>query len=292
MKRIVAWLRMGRPLILPGGILAYGLGLAMGYWEAGSFDWVAALAGFLVTEVTNLVAHYADEYADVDTDTLTRRTWFSGGSGVLPAGLVPASWALWSAVILAVLAVALTVAFIAIGLLSPHAGWIVGLGLLGGWTYSMPPIQLERRGLGELDNALLGGILMPLMGYTTQVGQPTPLALVALLPIFLMVLVNLLGIHWPDRQADAAVGRRSLVVIAGERVRRVYHVLVAFAYLLVLGLTGRILPLPVTAALLLTLPVSLWAALTFGRQPSPVPSALAMALAIAAASAGWIVAAV
>jgi hypothetical protein len=42
----------------------------------------------------------------------------------------------------------------------------------------------------------------------------------------------------------------------------------------------------------LTLPVSLWAALTFGRQPSPVPSALAMALAIAAASAGWIVAAV
>ena len=291
MKRLVAWLRMGRPLILPGGILAYGLGLAMGYWHAGSFVWGPALAGFIVTEVTNLVAHYADEYADVDTDTLTRRTWFSGGSGVLPAGLVPGSWALRSAVVLAILAVALTAAFIAIGLLSPHAGWIVGLGLLGGWFYSMPPIQLERRGLGELDNALLGGILMPLMGYTTQVGRPTILALVALLPIFVMVLVNLLGVHWPDRQADAAVGRRSLVVITGERVRGLYHALVVFAYLLVLGLTGWILPLPVTVALLLTLPVSLWAALTFARQPSPVPSALAMAVAIAAATAGWAVAA-
>jgi 1,4-dihydroxy-2-naphthoate octaprenyltransferase len=291
MIRVAAMVRMARPLILPGGILAYSLGAAMGYWRLGSLDWGRAAAGLAVTEVTNLVAHYADEYADVDTDTLTRRTWFSGGSGVLPAGLVPATWALYAAGVLSVLALSLAALFIATGVLSPHTGWIVTLGLAGGWLYSMPPARLERRGLGEVDNALLGGILMPLMGYTTQVGQPTLFAVLALLPIFVMVLVNLLGVHWADRQADAAVGKRSLAVVAGERSRTLHHGLVASAYLLVLALTGWILPIPVTAALMVTLPISLWAAVTFARQSSPVPSALAMSAAIVAASIGWIVAA-
>ena len=293
-QRLAAMLRMGRPLILPGGILAYGLGAAMGYWQHGTFHWGLAAVGLVVTEVTNLVAHYADEYADVDTDTLTRRTWFSGGSGVLPAGLLPPAWALRAAIVLATLSVALTALLIAIGLLSPHVAWIVGLGLVGGWFYSMPPLQLERRGLGELDNALLGGILMPLMGYTVQTGRPTWTAVLALLPIFLLVLVNLLGVHWADREADRAVGKRSLVVLAGRHVRLLHHLLVVAAYLLVLllGLAAPVLPLPVTVALLSTLPLSLWATATFARSASTLPSALAMSLSIAAAAAGWILAAV
>ena len=282
---------MGRPTILPGGILAYALGTAMGYWRLGGFDWAAAAAGFAVTEVTNLVAHYADEYADVDTDTLTRRSLFSGGSGVLPAGLVPPAWALRTAIALAILSVALTVYFIATGVLSPHTGWIVGLGLAGGWFYSMPPLQLERRGLGEVDNAAIGGILMPLMGYVTQTRWPTWAAVLALLPILLLVLANLLGVHWVDRMADQAVGKRSLVVVAGGHVRLLHHLLVAGAYLLVLCFTGWILPLPVSAALLATLPVSLWATVTFARGRSTVPSAVAMSVVIAAAAGGWLLAA-
>jgi 1,4-dihydroxy-2-naphthoate polyprenyltransferase len=285
-----ALLRMARPLILPGGILAYALGLAMGYGHSGSFYWGPAAAGFLVTELANLLASYVDEYADVDTDTLTQRTWFSGGSGVLPAGLVSPRWALWAGLVCGGLAVGFTALFIAGGLLSPHAAWIVGLGLLGGWAYSMPPLCLERRGLGELDNALLGGLLMPLIGYTTQVGRPTIQATLALLPVFTMVLVNLLGVHWADREADAAVGKRSLVVLAGERVRPLHHALIAVSYLLVLGLAGRVLPLPVVVALLATVPVSLWAARTFARQASPLPSAAAMVAAMVAAAVGWIVA--
>jgi 1,4-dihydroxy-2-naphthoate octaprenyltransferase len=291
MKRLAAFLWMGRPLILPGGILAYALGSAMGYWRLGTFDWGRALAGFAATLLANLAAHYADEYADVDTDTLARQTWFSGGSGVLPAGLVPVAWALRAAVALAVLAVLLTGALIAAGVLPPQAGWILGLGLAGGCFYSMPPVQLERRGVGELDNAVIGGVLMPLMGYTVQVGRPTIEATAALVPVFLLVLVNLLGIHWADHEADAAVGKRSLALVAGQRVRLLHHGLLAAAYLLALGMTGGILPVPVMAGLLLALPAGLWAALTFVQRPSSVPSGLAMAAAIAAAGAGWIVAA-
>jgi 1,4-dihydroxy-2-naphthoate octaprenyltransferase len=285
----MAW--MARPLFVPSGILAYGLGTAMGYWCLGSLDWGRGLAGLVVTELAHLVAHYANEYADVDTDALARRTWFSGGSGVLPAGLVPAAWARRTAMVLAVLALVLTAALIVAGVLPPPTAWIVGLGLAGGWFYSMPPLRLERRGLGELDTALVGGILMPLMGYTVQVGRPTLAAAVALLPIFALALMSLLGIHWADRDADAAVGKRSLAVIAGERARLLHRGLLVASYLLVLVLTGWILPIPVTVALLLTLPVSLWAAVSFARRPWPLPNALAMATAMAAAAAGWVAAA-
>lgn len=288
---LAALVCLGRPAILPGGILAYALGAAMGYWHEGAFDWAAAWAGLAVTEVTNLVAHYADEYADVDTDTITRRTWFSGGSGVLPAGLVPTAWALRMAIGLAVLSVALTATLIVVGVLPAAVAWIVGLGLVCGWFYSMPPLQLERRGLGEPDNAFLGGILMPLMGYTVQTGRPTWAAALALLPVFLVVLVNLLGVHWADREADAAVGKRSLVVIVGRYVRPLHHLLTAGTYLLALVLTGPVLPVAVTLALGATLPVSLWTTVTFARKPSTLPSVLAMSLALVATAAGWLIAA-
>ncbi len=293
-RRLAQWLAliwMGRPLFLPGGVLVYGLGMAMAYWRLGSWNWGRAVTGLVVAEAVHLVAHYANEYADVDTDALAPRTWLSGGSGVLPAGLVPARWALCAAVILAALALILGGAFIAAGILPLHSGWMVGLGLAGSWFYSMPPAQLERHGLGELDTALVAGVLMPLMGYTVQVGRPTLAATAALLPIFSLVLMSLLGIHWGDRVADAAVSKRTLVVVAGTHTRCLHWGLLVASYLLVAALSGRVLPLPVTVALFLTLPVSLWTAATFERRASPLPSTLTMAAAMAAAAAGWLVAA-
>jgi 1,4-dihydroxy-2-naphthoate octaprenyltransferase len=292
MKRLAAFFWIARPLILPAGILAYALGTAMGYWRTGAVAWGAAAAGLAVTLVANVAATYANEYADVDTDTLARRTRFSGGSGMLPAGRVPAAWVLRAAVALAILALVLTVALIASGVLPAQAGWILGAGLIMGWFYSMPPLQLERRGLGELDNAAIGGILMPLMGSTAQVGRPTAEAALALVPIFMLVLVHLLGVHWPDREADEAVGKRTLVVIVGGWTRPIHHALLGVAYLVVLVLTPRTLPVPVAVGLFAALPVALWPVLTFERRPlSSVPSGLAMAAALLGATIGWIVAA-
>jgi 1,4-dihydroxy-2-naphthoate octaprenyltransferase len=291
MQKVIALLKMGRPNILPGGILAYCLGAAMGYWQAGSMNWRLFGLGLLITEITNLVAHYADEYADVDTDSLTRRTVFSGGSGVLPAGLLTPAWAIGAALTFAILCASLTAWAVRSGSLPTHVGWIVGIGLVGGWFYSMPPLSLERRGMGEVDNALLGGIFMPLMGFTVQTGQPDWQACLALLPFFFIVMAGLLGAHWPDRAADAAVGRRSLTYRLGDRAPLAHKLFIALAYGLTLLLAGRVLPGPVVTAIFLTLPASLWAALAYGRQESPVPSSLAMAIFIAAGTAGWVFAA-
>ena len=290
MVRAVAMVRLARPLILPGGILAYTLGTTMGYAQSGQFRWDRALAGLAVTEVANLMAHYADEYADRDADMLTRRTWFSGGSGVLPSGVVPASWALCAALLCAVLAVVLAAGALATGLLGWQAAAIAGCGLACGWVYSMPPVALERRGLGELDNAFIGGILMPLMGYVTQARTISPAAMIALLPIFLAVLAGLLPVHWADRFADAAVGKRSLAVLLGPHTPALHHLLIALSYLLAAAFAGRLLPVPAAVAMLLTLPLGLWATVGFGRRTSPVAGSLAMAGTLLATAVGWLVA--
>ena len=290
MQELIALLRMGRFNLLPGGILAYCLGAAMGAWQVSSMDWRMFGLGLLITELTNLVAHYADEFADVDTDSLTRRTVFSGGSGVLPAGLLSPRWASISALVLALLSSTLTAWAILSGLLAPSIALLVGVGLVMGWYYSMPPLALERRGLGELVNALLGGILMPLMGYTVQTGQLEIKTTLALLPFFFIVMAGLLGVHWPDRLADAAVGRTSLTIMLGKRAPLAHKLFIFLAYALALSLMRWILPPVVVGALLMTLPVSLWAAWTYGRQESPVPSSLAMATFLAAGAAGWFLA--
>jgi 1,4-dihydroxy-2-naphthoate polyprenyltransferase len=291
MQKAFALIKMGRLNILPGGILAYCLGAAMGYWQRGTFDWYLFGLGLLVTELTNLVAHYADEFADVDTDSLTRRTIFSGGSGVLPSGILTPAWALGAALIFSLLSIGLTAWAVLRGLLTTHALWIVGIGLLGGWFYSMPPVALERRGLGELTNALLGAVFMPLMGYSVQTGRPNSLACLTLLPFFFIVMAGLLGAHWPDRAADAAVGRRSLTGMLGNMAPLAHKLFIFLAYGTTLLLVKWILPGPVVVAIFLTLPAGLWAALAFGRQESPVPSSLAMAIFIAAGAAGWVLSA-
>lgn len=46
-------------------------------------------------------------------------------------------------------------------------------------------------------------------------GAPTGSAFAALVPIFCIVFACLIPIHWVDREADAAVGKRTLVARIG-----------------------------------------------------------------------------
>lgn len=131
---------------------------------------------------------------------------------------------------------------------------------------------------------------MPLMGFTAQTGAPTLAVFVNLTPIFSVVMVGLIGVHWADRLADAAVGKRSLVVIVGERIRYAQYGFAILAYALALALAEYTMPFQVSLAILTTLPVGIWAVATFGKNSSPTPSVFAMMGTIATASVGWVIA--
>lgn len=289
MIKLAALVRMARPLLVTGAVVVYALGLAMGFAARGYIDWPAALAGFVVTLLVNVMSHYADDYADQDTDAVTRRAAFSGGSGVLQSGLIPPVWALRMAWILAAMAATACVAFVALGVLPAVCLAILIPAGAGAWFYSMPPISLERHGLGELDNAIVGALLTPMMACASQTGEVQVALGLMLLPVFAIAMVGLLGAHWPDREADAAVGRRNLTIRLGQRVRWLHAGLVAMAYGLPLAMAGTLMPWPVVAAIMLTLPLSVWASWNFARGGAVVLSSYAMMFYIVAAAGGWVV---
>ncbi len=289
MDRILALLKMGRFLVLLAGVAAYALGLAMAYYDLGRVNWMQAGMGFLIMSFGTLMAHYANEYADVDTDLISRRTYFSGGSGVLPAGILPPIWALWAALVCGGLSLGLAVWWVSVGALGHQVLGVTVLALLGGWFYSMPPLALERTTLGELDNAILGGFFMPLIAYAAEVGSVSQVAILRCVPLFLVVFANLLGVHWADREADGAVGKRTLVVALGERTRLLFAAALLAAYALaLLLLAGRIYPLAVTLAAIVTLPLGAYAARRFWKHPGPFLGSLIMMIWFVALAIGWV----
>lgn len=258
--------RMARPFVLLAGVMAYLVGLAYAWSRLGSIDAVAAGYGLLVLMTSTIMGHYADEYADLDTDSMTRRTWFSGGSGVLPEGRLPPRFALHMALAMLAISLALAIAGWLWGIFSLDYLALLSISLILGWSYSMPPLRLERRGWGELDNAFLGGFSMVLAGYLPQAGNVDLYSLLFCLPMFLVVLINLIPVHWSDREADRTVGKITLVVRLGEKASELYLVLIGSLYLATLLLWPQVLPTEAMVMMMLTLPIALWSYLRFKRR--------------------------
>jgi 1,4-dihydroxy-2-naphthoate polyprenyltransferase len=267
---------MSRPAILPSGALAYFVGVALATYEHVLFNWPALWYGLLVTLLANLAAHYVDEYADRDTDALSSPTWISGGSGALIDGLVTPLVALYAALVVSFLVISLVAVGYVIRLLSPAACLVALVGLVGGWAYSLPPVCLERRGWGEITNALLGGLLMPLMAYLCAGGSHIAWACTVLLPVVASVMVCVLGVHWPDRQADEAVGKRTLAVQLGTRSKAIHYGCALLTHLLPFALVENGFPPTVALLTLASSPLSLWAVARYSRSVSPLPGAAAM----------------
>jgi 1,4-dihydroxy-2-naphthoate octaprenyltransferase len=268
---------MSRPLILLAALPAFGLGVALAVREGRAIVWPTLLLALALTLLANLSAHFADEFGDADTDRLARPSGVSGGSGAMALGLATPGLALAAAGWSAALCGLLGLWAVALDALPPICGAYLALGLVGGWAYSVPPLALERRGLGELLNAALGGLLLPLMGYAAVAGVPHPALLLALLPTVAAVLLNLVDVHWADREADAAVDKRTLAVIFGPRLCLLQWLwlLLAYGLPLLLAVFG-VLPWPVAWATLATLPLGLLAAWRFDRGDPPLTGPVAM----------------
>ncbi|NIM94791.1 MAG: prenyltransferase [Anaerolineales bacterium] len=279
---------MARPtqILLIGFVYLFGALLA--YASGVSIDSVVLLFGFLALVPTSISIHYANEYADYETDSLTVRTPFSGGSGALPGSGLPRKIALIGAWVALFIGVVLALAGWVLGLLTIHAVAILTVGAFFGWMYSLRPLALAWRGWGELDNALLGGVLLPFYGFVVQSGRLEWWVLVACLPFGAMAFINLLATTWPDREADAIVGKRTLATRwPVGRLRLIYWAVALSAFVLMLLMVGNILPLVVFWGSLLVLPVVVWGAVRYTRQRSPFPTVAAMVLMLGLQMVGW-----
>ncbi|MBX0287242.1 prenyltransferase [Halomicroarcula sp. F28] len=267
-------------------VYAHGVGMARAL-TTSAVSWPAVAVGGAALLPVALGVHYANEYADVKTDRLTERTPFSGGSGAVERTGVRRELLARAAGVATLVGIGGAVASWWSGLLSVAALALLGSTAVAGLAYSLPPAALIRRGVGELTNAALGGTLLPLYGVAV-VGRVSATTVLAVVPFTVLVGCNLLSTHWPDREADAAVGKRTLAVRwSAPRLRRAYWLLAGVAVLLTIGLAGRVLPVPVVAAQALALPSLVWGGVVLTRQPSPFPAVSAMVLHAGASTAAW-----
>lgn len=268
--------KMSRPSQLALIALVYALGVAIAVARGGMLAPVEVGAGLGVLLPIAASVHYANEYADYETDAMTEQTPFSGGSGALQTTGLSRLLALRAAIGSLLLGSASAIVCLLHGL-TPAALLVLGVIAVAGWMYSLPPLALVWRGWGELDNAVLGGLVLPLYGFTVVTGQLSAVPVLACLPFTILVLVNLLETHWPDREADSAVGKRTLPTRWSPRRLRLAYLggIVGFLASLVL-LWGRVLPPTVALSSLLVVPLLGWGLARYTRRELPLPGVLAM----------------
>ncbi len=225
-------------LLLTPDIVAFGSVLA---WSRGHFD----LRLFAITVIGALMLHVAvnvlNDYFDYvsGVDLHTKRTPFSGGSGILPAGLLsPKSvHSLGVASLLGGLAVG---AYLALTV----GPWVLALGLVGAATAYLYTPVLTRLGVGELSTGLNFGPLMVLGAYYVQTGRMDLEGFLAGIPIGLLVANLLILNEFPDVEADARGGRRTLPILVGRpAAARIFAAVHVLAFLLLAALvTSGVLP--------------------------------------------------
>ena len=145
--------------------------------------------------------------------------------------------------------------------LRPSAALLVigVVGIVVSLAYTAPPLKLVYRGLGEIAVAVGFGPLMLLGAYVVQTGGTvTTQALIASLPIALLVALILYVNEIPDRRGDARAGKRTLPVrFSKVTVITGYRVAAAAAYVIIVaGVAAGLLPVPALLALL-TIPLAM-----------------------------------
>jgi 1,4-dihydroxy-2-naphthoate polyprenyltransferase len=237
MRRVRAFIRLARPAFLLGGFAGFGLGAAVARYDGFALDWQAYAWGQTMVTAFHLMVHFANDYFDQATDALAQRTPWSGGSGVLPDGAL----APWVALVAARVCAAIgLLATLRAALGGAVIVAVVGLAIAGlAWAYSAPPLRLLARGWGELDAIVVVAVLVPLAGYAAFAHALDARALLAALPGACAMFAMMLSVEIPDVAADAATGKRNLVVRWGVASAAIAARTFASSAVLVLLLVGN-----------------------------------------------------
>ena len=229
-----AWVRAARPLAHANIAPPILLGQALAFAASERFDVTLAAVAFGFGVFDHLTIVFANDYADRDADALgDSRTMFSGGSRVIPDGLISPR-ALRNAAIA-------TGSVLLVG--SGVAGWLVDRPLLPAFAavallllhaYSFAPMRLSYRGFGEMLQGVGVGFVLPLLGWYAQSGDLSRAPFDAFAPLVLLAFASNVLTSLPDHPADTAADKRTWPVRRGlARSRRDALVFVGLGILLV-----------------------------------------------------------
>jgi 1,4-dihydroxy-2-naphthoate octaprenyltransferase len=276
--KFLAFLRLSRPLFLLGGVVLYALGAMVARYEGYPLDLGLYLLGQVFVTGLQLMTHYLNEYWDVEADRRNPdRTPFSGGSGVLPEGVISRETARAAAFVCLAVASATAIVLALQYRVGPAAWVVMALAFLGAFFYSTPPLRLAHTGYGEMTTSIVVAGLVPAFAHLLQTGRASLMILFATAPLVVLHYAMLLAFEYPDFLADEAAGKRTLLVRLGRRSGAMVHnALIVIALGLAAANSFIGLPARVAISLAITAPLALWQVITMRRlqQGEPVSFSL------------------
>lgn len=252
-----------RPAFLLAAVLPVFIGTASA-WQDGitlslSLLLFSLFAVILVHAGANVLNDYYDARNGTDLQNKDYLYPYTGGSRFIQNGVLSVTQTRDYGLLLLVGGI-----LPGLWLISVSGPALLGIGMLGillAWGYSGPPLDLNRRGLGELSILICFGILIVSGSDYVQRGELAIQPLLLAIPYGLLCAALLYINQFPDRLADAAAGKHHWVVRLGPaRARWGYLLLVllAHAWVCLLILTG--IGSPWLGLALLSAPLSLLAA--------------------------------
>ncbi len=243
MASLRVWFKATQPHSFVASAVGVFLGTAIAYGRAGEFDLVAflvTLGGVVVLQAaTNMSNDTVDFLHGVDNLPPHLVSPFTGGARVLPDGQLTVAehrraWILLYAIgALAGLLLAAT---------RPNGWLLLLLGLVGGALavfYTLPPFSLQYHGLGDIAVGVVFGPIVTLGAYAVQTGSLSWEALLASIPLGILVAAFLFVNEMPEHETDPRGGKRTIPARLGlERSYRLYLAMVAVAIAFLLAATA------------------------------------------------------
>lgn len=260
LKARTAWFRALRPHFVITSILPAILGAVIALAHGHSFQWLYFMLVTAGVSFNHFALHLVDDVLDyrqaVNLKRGDEKNFFTGGSGVLPEGLLSEKHMLRAAGFL----------FALTAVIGVHLAWVCGwpilmLGVFGVTSsifYTTPPIRYSYRGYGELGLILNFGPIIVLGAYFVQAGsfswEPFIASLVLGLMMWSMILIN----EIPDYETDRQGGKWNLVARFGKKTGAflcVAGLFLAYGILLISAYSGMMPPFVLLGLLSLPLAV-------------------------------------
>ncbi|MDE0832338.1 MAG: prenyltransferase [Nitrosopumilus sp.] len=210
---ISVWLRVIRVRFLLASIIAVSVGMALHWSQNGSIDYLDLILTFAGVMALHASVDLLNDYWDFKRgiDTKTTRTKMSGGTGVLPEGLLKPS-----SVYRAGIAFLIIGSLIGSYFVMTHGiliAIILGFAILSIYFYST---KIVDSGLGEFFVAVKGSMIV-IGTFFIQSGEVNIESILAGIVIGTLSSLVLFIASFPDHDADKSKGRKTLVIVVGKK---------------------------------------------------------------------------
>jgi 1,4-dihydroxy-2-naphthoate polyprenyltransferase len=282
-----------RPKFFTASVLPVLLGTVWGYKAGGHFDaavfFLALMATLCVHAGANVLNDVFDELSGSDAANADRIYPYTGGSRFIQNGVMSvAEMARWGSALVGVGMV------FGATLIALKGVTVLYFGLAGvalATLYSMPPVQLSARGLGEAAVGVAFGVLPVAGAAWLQSGLINGASLLMSLPMALWVASILLINEVPDIVADARANKRTLAVRLGHRGTQVVYFLLQLVAVLAIGVAigQELLPLASIALPALLLLAAVYATWAIDQDAERLRRGIELTLAIHTVGALWLI---